>query len=106
MIASSAIASAGVPTSSSPIDPDVIERVRRASFLSTEAAWERARVMRKPGEMPHQRYREIRLTVVEAERERLLELRSQGRYSSRVLAEAQAMLDLEETRLSRHSVDH
>ena len=89
-----------------PIDPDVIERVRRASFLSTEAAWERARVVRKPGEMPHQRYRELRLAVVDAERERLLELRAQGVYSSRVLAEAQAMLDLEETRLSRHSGDH
>jgi CPA1 family monovalent cation:H+ antiporter len=89
-----------------PIDPDVIERVRQTSFLSTESAWERARAVRKPGEMPHQRYRELRLSVVDAERERLLELRAQGVYSSRVLAEAQSMLDLEETRLSRRSGEH
>jgi CPA1 family monovalent cation:H+ antiporter len=62
--------------------------------------------VRKPGEMPHQRYRELRLSVVDAERERLLELRAQGVYSSRVLAEAQSMLDLEETRLSRRSGEH
>ncbi len=89
-----------------PIDPDVIERVRQTSFLSTEAAWERARAVRKPGEMPHQQYRELRLAVVEAERERLLALRAQGVYSSRILSEAQSMLDLEETRLSRQTGDH
>jgi CPA1 family monovalent cation:H+ antiporter len=93
-------------TASAPIDPDVIERVRQTSFLSTEAAWERARTVRRPGEMPHQRYRELRLAVVDSERERLLELRAQGVYSSRVLAEAQAMLDLEETRLSRRNGEH
>ncbi|WP_426324099.1 cation:proton antiporter [Microbacterium sp. E-13] len=89
-----------------PIDPDVIERVRQTSFLSTEAAWERARAVRRPGEMPHQQYRELRLAVVEAERERLLTLRAQGVYSSRILKEAQSMLDLEETRLSRQTGDH
>ena len=89
-----------------PIDPDVIERVRQTSFLSTEAAWERVRVVRAPGAMPHAQYRELRLAVVEAERDRLLVLRSQGLYSSRVLAEAQSLLDLEETRLSRQSGEH
>lgn len=89
-----------------PIDPDVIERVRQTSFLSTEAAWERVRVARAPGEMPHAQYRELRLAVVEAERDRLLVLRAQGTYSSRVLAEAQSLLDLEETRLSRRSGEH
>lgn len=85
-----------------PLDPDVIERVRQTSFLRTEAAWERAR-SQGLSEAPHQQYRELRLAVVIAERERLLELRAQGTYSSRVLAEAQALLDLEETRLSRVS---
>ncbi|GAA5200409.1 sodium:proton antiporter [Microbacterium jejuense] len=85
-----------------PIDPDVIERVRQSSFLRTEAAWERARALRA-GARPHQRYRELRLAVVNAERDRLLELRSQGTYPSRVLSEAQSLLDLEETRLARQT---
>jgi CPA1 family monovalent cation:H+ antiporter len=89
-----------------PIDPDVLERVRQSSFLRTGAAWERARPQRGSDRMPHQRYRELRLTVVEAERDRLLALRAQGSYSSRVLAEAQALLDLEETRLSRLTGEH
>ena len=88
-------------TVSEPIDPDVIERVRQSSFIRTEAAWERTRSSRAAGQMPHQLFRELRLLVVAAERERLLEIRSQGTYPSRVLAEAQALLDLEETRLHR-----
>ncbi|WP_291056989.1 sodium:proton antiporter [Herbiconiux sp.] len=86
-----------------PIDPDVLERVRQSSFLRTEAAWERTRSTRSQEERPHQLFRELRLVVVAAERERLLEIRSQGTYPSRVLAEAQALLDLEETRLQRRS---
>jgi CPA1 family monovalent cation:H+ antiporter len=39
--------------------------------------------------------------VLQAEREALLEARSDGSYPSRVLAKAQAMLDLEETRLEQ-----
>ncbi|MDO9398746.1 MAG: sodium:proton antiporter [Herbiconiux sp.] len=84
-----------------PVDPDVIERVRQSSFLRTEAAWERTRRARPTDEMPHQQFRELRLAVVNAERERLLELRAEGVYPSRVLAEAQSLLDLEETRLAR-----
>ena len=84
-----------------PVDPDVIERVRQSSFLRTEAAWERTRGSRSTDEKPHQLFRELRLVVVAAERERLLELRAQGTFPSRVLAEAQALLDLEETRLRR-----
>jgi CPA1 family monovalent cation:H+ antiporter len=84
-----------------PIDPDVLERVRQTTFLRTDAAWERTRSQRASHERPHQQFRELRLRVVAAERERLLVLRAQGTYSSRVLTEAQALLDLEETRLSR-----
>ncbi len=89
-----------------PIDPDVIERARQSSFLRTEAAWERARSRRSSPERPHQQYRDLRLAVVAAERERLLALRAQGSYSSRVLSEAQALLDLEETRLARPATGH
>ena len=93
-------------STTAPIDPDVIERVRQSSFLRTEAAWERARALRSTGAKPHQRYRELRLAVVNAERDRLLEVRAQGTYPSRVLAEAQSLLDLEETRLARQTGEH
>ncbi|PPF75363.1 sodium:proton antiporter [Subtercola sp. Z020] len=83
-----------------PVDPDVIERVRQSSFLRTESAWESSRQLTAAtDDTPHQVYRELRLAVVAAEREALLEARSRGSYPSRILAEAQAMLDLEETRL-------
>ncbi|MFT4307682.1 MAG: sodium:proton antiporter [Microbacterium sp.] len=89
-----------------PVDPDVIERVRQSSFLRTEAAWERAHSLRGVQQRPHQRFRELRLAVVAAERERLLTIRAQGTYSSRVLAEAQSLLDLEETRLVSRGGEH
>jgi NhaP-type Na+/H+ or K+/H+ antiporter len=95
-----AIATAG------EIDPDVVERVRQATFLRSEAAWERSRELGAgTPETPHRLYRRLRLAVVEAERERLLELRRQGAYPSRILAAAQSMLDLEETRL-RPRLEH
>jgi CPA1 family monovalent cation:H+ antiporter len=40
---------------------------------------------------------------VDAERDRLLLERSRGLYPSRILSEAQSMLDLEETRLRSRS---
>ncbi|QAY73675.1 sodium:proton antiporter [Agromyces protaetiae] len=92
--------------SDDPIDPDVIERVRQSSFMRTEAAWERSQSPRAVGEKPHQLFRDLRLAVVAAERERLIEFTSQGTYSSRAIAEAQALLDLEETRLSRRPGEH
>jgi CPA1 family monovalent cation:H+ antiporter len=51
-------------------------------------------------------YRQLRLAVVLAERERLLDARRRGAYPSRILAQAQGMLDLEETRLRPRSADH
>lgn len=82
------------------IDPEVVDRVRQSSFLRAEAAWERTRGTDvSASEAPHRAYRQLRLAVVLAERESLLGARSRGAYPSRVLASAQALLDLEETRL-------
>jgi NhaP-type Na+/H+ or K+/H+ antiporter len=93
--------------STEPIDPDVVERVRQQSFLRAESAWERAREMgASTGETPHRMYRELRLAVVQSERESLLDARRRGAYPSRILAQAQAMLDLEETRLRPPRADH
>jgi hypothetical protein len=95
---------------STDVDPDVVDRVRQSSFLRAEAAWERSHEA-SPGsssedETPHRVYRQLRLAVVLAERERLLDARSRGAYPSRILAQAQAMLDIEETRLRPRAADH
>ncbi|HEY0248377.1 MAG TPA: sodium:proton antiporter [Gryllotalpicola sp.] len=90
-----------------PVDPDVVERVRQSSYLRSEAAWERAGAHSEPlAEQPHRLFRELRLAVVRAERERLAEERRRGAYPTRVLSEAQAMLDLEETRLRPPRAGH
>jgi CPA1 family monovalent cation:H+ antiporter len=95
-----------------PVDPDVVERARQQSYLRAEAAWERAHETvddeHSAGddvgdELPHRLYRRLRLAVVEAEREKLLELRRVGAAPSRILADAQALLDQEETRLRSRS---
>jgi NhaP-type Na+/H+ or K+/H+ antiporter len=84
----------------SDVDPDVLERVRQTSFLRSEAAWERARGgERDAAGTPHRLYRALRLAVVTAEREALLDARSRRAYPQRILTQAQSMLDLEETRL-------
>jgi CPA1 family monovalent cation:H+ antiporter len=86
-----------------PVDPEVVERVRQSSYLRAESAWERTLTHAPPDQRPHHVYRTLRLAVVDAERTRLLLERARGSYPSRVLTEAQALLDLEETRLRSRS---
>lgn len=83
-----------------PVDPEVVERVRQTTYLRAESAWERIVLFDAPPESrPHHVYRTLRLAVVDAERDRLLAERARGAYPSRILSEAQSMLDIEETRL-------
>jgi CPA1 family monovalent cation:H+ antiporter len=97
----------GVVDSTTDVDPEVIERVRQASYLRAEAAWERSHSGHLPLEAtPHRLFRRLRLAVVEAEREHLLELRRQGLYPARIEDRAQALLDLEEARLRPARSDH
>jgi CPA1 family monovalent cation:H+ antiporter len=87
-----------------PIDPAVIERVRTDTMLNAESAWERAEHGTEDEglpESPQRQYRDLRREVLEAEREALHNARSEGMYASRILSRAQAMLDLEETRLEQ-----
>jgi monovalent cation/hydrogen antiporter len=87
-----------------PIDEAVIERVRNDTLLSAESAWERAdngTDEKGIARSPHQQYRALRREVLQAERSALLDARSSGTYPSRILSRAQAMLDLEETRLEQ-----
>ena len=86
------------------IDPEVIERVRHDTLLSAEAAWERAdhgAGVDGLKHSPQRQYRELRREVLAAEHEALLEVRSAGTYPSRILSRAQALLDLEQTRLEQ-----
>ncbi|MFM9918695.1 cation:proton antiporter [Lacisediminihabitans sp. H27-G8] len=108
-----AMSDAGVSVLESPrlelpgddvVDPEVIERVRHDTLLSAESAWERAEHGAGADALvnsPHQQYRTLRREVLQAEREALLDARSAGTYASRILSRAQAMLDLEETRLEQ-----
>lgn len=91
-------------SSGETIGPIVLARVRSDTLLSAESAWERAHHgadAQALASAPHQQYRTLRRSVIEAERGALLEARSDGSYSSRVLSRAGAMLDLEETRLEQ-----
>jgi CPA1 family monovalent cation:H+ antiporter len=86
------------------IDSEAIERVRTETERSVRSAWERAEHgsgIEGLVNSPQRQYRELRREVLQAEREALLEARASGTYPSRVLARAQGMLDLEETRLQQ-----
>lgn len=78
-----------------PFDPGVVERVRASSLIRVESAAERT----DAGVGPHEQFRQLRRRVLDAEREALLDARTAGTYSSEVLAKAQRMLDVEESRL-------
>lgn len=86
------------------VDPAVIERVRSDTLLGAEAAWEKAQHGTGQdgiSQSPQRQYRALRREVLQAERAALLEARSAGMYSSRILLQAQSLLDLEETRLEQ-----
>jgi CPA1 family monovalent cation:H+ antiporter len=83
------------------IDEHVLERVRSDTLLRAQSAWERVERTPTSPVSPQRQYRALRREVLRAEREALLEARSAGRYPSRILIRAQAMLDLEETRLEQ-----
>jgi CPA1 family monovalent cation:H+ antiporter len=72
----------------------VKERVEERNF----AAWERLGTT-VDEETPSEVYARVRLTMLEAERERVLEVRSMGRVPAEVVAEVLARLDVEESML-------
>lgn len=90
-----------------PPPRDVLERVRRDTLLRSAAAWEQVDRSDELAPLgPHAQYLHLRRAVLTAEREALLEVRSRGEYSSRVLRRAQAMLDAEESRLDQDDTTH
>ena len=69
------------------------DRVRRRDF----AAWER--VSSSPDETPSEIYARRRKLMIDAERRRVLEIRSTGTVAHEVVDEVLAMLDVEESML-------
>jgi CPA1 family monovalent cation:H+ antiporter len=85
-------------------DPVAIQRVRDDTLIGAEATWERAELgddLDAIAASPHQQYRSLRKEVLGAERDALLAARRRGDYPSRILARAQAFLDIEESRLQQ-----
>ena len=76
------------------------QRIEQRNF----AAWERLGTTQDE-ETPSEVYGRIRLAMIEAERERVLEIRSEGTTPSVVVAEVLAMLDVEESMLDRATQD-
>jgi len=88
----------------SKVNEEIVARVRHDTLLSAESARERAEHGAGDeglADSPQRQYRELRREVLQAERDALLEARAEGSYPSRILSRAQAMIDLEETRLEQ-----
>lgn len=77
----------------------VDEMLRRRVDQRSFAAWERlsTRGGGADGESPSDQYARARLAMIEAERERVLQIRSEGNTPSDVIREVLGMLDLEES---------
>jgi CPA1 family monovalent cation:H+ antiporter len=105
------IAAAGLETLAAPslqlpdgerVDQAIIDRVRAETLSAGESAREAAEHGVEPAGLPgspQRQYRMLRREVLQAERDALLAARAEGRYTSRAVRRAQAMIDLEETRL-------
>ncbi|WP_072803814.1 Na+/H+ antiporter [Rhodococcoides yunnanense] len=78
-------------------DPHGVEElVRQRVDQRNFSAWERLGTTADQ-ETPSELYARIRMTMIEAERARVLEIRSSGRVPSDVVGEVLAMLDVEES---------
>ncbi|MGZ4476830.1 MAG: Na+/H+ antiporter [Nocardioides sp.] len=76
----------------------VVDTIRQRVELRNFAAWERLGTA--PGvESPSDLYSRVRCTMIDAERARVLEIRSEGTVPSDVVADVLAALDVEESML-------
>jgi Na+/H+ antiporter len=76
----------------------VADLIRQRLDQRNFAAWERLATV-EDQESPSDLYNRIRLAMLEAERQRVLEIRSAGTVASEVVADVLAMLDVEESML-------
>jgi CPA1 family monovalent cation:H+ antiporter len=79
--------------------PEVVAMLKRRTQERGLAAWERLGRSTAEASTPSQRYAQLRLAMLEAERAKVLELRSGGNYPHEVLSSVLERLDVEESML-------
>jgi CPA1 family monovalent cation:H+ antiporter len=79
--------------------PEVMAMLKRRTQERGLAAWERLGRPASEASTPSQRYAQLRLAMLEAERAKVLELRRGGQYAHEVLSEVLDRLDVEESML-------
>jgi Na+/H+ antiporter len=79
--------------------PEVVAMLKRRTQERGLAAWERLGRPSSEAVTPSQRYAQLRLAMLEAERAKVLELRRGGAYAHEVLSEVLERLDVEESML-------
>ena len=82
-------------------DVDTVEVLRARADSRTNIVWERLGSPDSDRETPSETYRRLRLAMLAAEREAVLEIRDSGRADHEVLEHVMAALDLEESMLDR-----
>lgn len=84
-------------------DPQgVCDLIRSRIEQRTFAAWEQLGTV-SDAEAPSELYARVRLEMINAERKRVLEVRSQGQVPSEIVSEVLGMLDIEESMLDAGS---
>jgi CPA1 family monovalent cation:H+ antiporter len=79
--------------------PEVMDMLRRRTQERGLAAWERLGRSSAEAATPSQRYAQLRMAMLEAERDKVLELRRGGDFAHEVLSEVLERLDVEESML-------
>ena len=79
--------------------PEVVAMLKRRTQERGLAAWERLGRPTSEAATPSQRYAQLRLAMLEAERAKVLELRRGGEYAHEVLSDVLERLDVEESML-------
>ncbi len=83
-----------------------LESVRRRAEQRDFAAWERVGTSNPEAETPSESYARLRRLMLQAERERVLEVRSSGRVPHEIVEDVLVALDVEESMLDDHSEQH
>ncbi|MET4094120.1 Na+/H+ antiporter [Arthrobacter sp. UYCu712] len=79
--------------------PEVVAMLKRRTQERGLAAWERLGRPTAEAATPSQRYAQLRLAMLEAERTKVLELRRGGAYAHEILSNVLEQLDIEESML-------
>ena len=79
--------------------PEVLAMLKRRTQERGLAAWERLGRPEAEGQTPSQRYARLRLSMLEAERDKVLQLRRSGEYAHEVISDVLEGLDVEESML-------